>query len=131
MSGISKLDVSKRRGFPCRGQIATFFAGWHSIVHPGATIQSGTFHIAPEIRFLLYWQATMAEFQVGSEGHANAIRLTQSREKELDGKFVKPYLGTPVVLGEEEEKECPIYMEVMVKEDLIEVPCGMSSEICA
>jgi hypothetical protein len=58
--------------------------------------KSGTFHIAPEIKFLLYWQATIAEFQVGSEVHANAIRLTQRREKELDGKFVNPYLATPV-----------------------------------
>jgi hypothetical protein len=102
-----------------------------SIINEGVKIymceaisRTGTASVPPDIQFLIYWIACIVEWNYGTEGYADALRLADRVEDELDGKFVKPYLATPVVLKEDESKECSICLEVMTQEQPVELPCG-------
>jgi hypothetical protein len=114
------------------GEDFSFMTGIMFILHEGARLfileqpsESGTFNILSDIRFLLHWQAAITEWNIGSEGYFNSNTLDERQLLELDGKFVKPYLATPVVLGKEEEVKCPICLDNILKEeDPMILPCG-------
>ncbi|EPE31510.1 RING/U-box [Glarea lozoyensis ATCC 20868] len=89
-----------------------------------AISRTGTASVPQDIQFLIYWIACIVEWNLGTDGRADALRLADRAEDELDGKFVKPYFATPVVLKEDESKECSICLEVMTQEQPVELPCG-------